>query len=186
GRDGDKRPLGCEETELCIRLSKAVPDAVLLIDDRAVIHHKVPAPRERFAYFRTRTYAEGLSKALVAKSVGSGKGLESERRYTTRVLPAGVVRGLRDAALGRRGGAGRAGAIIAGVVTAAGGYAVGSAKARGGGVTFSSGPIAPLPPEPKESRESGESPTAESPSPKSPASLSPKSVESPAAESEAR
>ena len=144
GRDGDKRPLGCEETELCIRLAEALPEAVLLIDDRAVIHHKVPAVRERFAYFRTRSYAEGLSKALVARSVGAGKGLESERRYTTRVLPAGVVRGLRDAVLGRPGGAGRAGAIVAGVAAAAGGYAVGSARARRGTVTFSSGPIAPV------------------------------------------
>ncbi|MFF7205001.1 MULTISPECIES: glycosyltransferase family 2 protein [unclassified Streptomyces] len=147
GRDGDKRPLGCEETELCIRLAEALPEAVLLIDDRAVIHHKVPAVRERFAYFRTRSYAEGLSKALVARSVGADKGLESERRYTTRVLPAGVVRGLRDAVLGRPGGAGRAGAIVAGVAAAAGGYAVGSARARRGGVTFSSGPIAPVPAE---------------------------------------
>ncbi|MET7716710.1 glycosyltransferase family 2 protein [Streptomyces sp. NPDC005407] len=145
GRDGDKRPLGCEETELCIRLAEALPDAVLLIDDRAVIHHKVPAARERFAYFRTRAYAEGLSKALVARSVGADKGLESERRYTTRVLPAGVVRGLRDALLGRRGGAGRAGAIVTGVAAAAGGYVVGSVRARGGGTTFSSGPIAAAP-----------------------------------------
>ncbi|MFI6939738.1 glycosyltransferase family 2 protein [Streptomyces sp. NPDC050418] len=133
GRDGDKRPLGCEETELCIRLSRAMPEAVLLIDDRAVIHHRVPSVRERFGYFRTRTYAEGLSKALVARSVGSDKGLESERRYTTRVLPAGVARGLRDAALGRRGGAGRAGAIVAGVAAAAGGYVIGSVRARRGG-----------------------------------------------------
>ncbi|MGW7364857.1 glycosyltransferase family 2 protein [Streptomyces sp. NPDC054841] len=140
GRDGDKRPLGCEETELCIRLSRALPHAVLLIDDRAVIHHKVPAGRERFGYFRTRTYAEGLSKALVSHSVGSGKGLETERRYTTRVLPAGVARGLRDALLGRRGGAGRAGAIVAGVATAATGYALASVRTRGG-VAFSHGPI---------------------------------------------
>lgn len=119
GRDGDKRPLGCEETELCIRLTRARPDAILLIDDRAVIHHRVPRAREHFAYFRTRTYAEGLSKALVARSVGAAKGLESERRYTTRVLPAGVVRGVRDAVLARPGGAGRAGAIVAGVLTAA-------------------------------------------------------------------
>ncbi|KFF97071.1 family 2 glycosyl transferase [Streptomyces scabiei] len=139
GRDGDKRPLGCEETELCIRLSRARPDAVLLLDDRAVIHHRVPAARMRFAYFRTRTYAEGLSKALVARSVGAGKGLESERRYTTRVLPAGVARGLRDALLGRAGGAGRAGAIVAGVAAAAGGYVVGSVRARRGEVTFSVG-----------------------------------------------
>ncbi|PZH12420.1 family 2 glycosyl transferase [Streptomyces sp. NTH33] len=136
GRDGDKRPLGCEETELCIRLSRARPEAVLLIDDRAVIHHRVPAPRERFRYFRARTYAEGLSKALVARSVGADKGLESERRYTTRVLPAGVARGVRDALLARPGGAGRAGAIVAGVLTAAGGYAVGSVRARRGGARF--------------------------------------------------
>lgn len=130
GRDGDKHPLGCEETEFCIRLTRARPDAVLLIEHRAVIHHKVPAARERFDYFRSRTYAEGLSKALVTRRVGVGKGLESERRYTTRVLPAGVARGLRDALLGRRGGAGRAGAIVTGVVTAATGYAVGAFQAR--------------------------------------------------------
>ncbi|WP_405593190.1 glycosyltransferase family 2 protein [Streptomyces sp. NBC_01092] len=133
GRDGDKRPLGCEETELCIRLTQAVPEAVLLIDDRAVIHHKVPDARKRFGYFRRRTYAEGLSKAQVTHHVGARKGLESERRYTTRVLPAGVARGLRDTLLGRRGGAGRAGAIVAGVVTAATGYTVGMLRAHRGG-----------------------------------------------------
>ncbi|MEV6650682.1 glycosyltransferase family 2 protein [Streptomyces sp. NPDC051219] len=143
GRDGDKRPLGCEETELCIRLTRALPHALLLIDDRAVIHHKVPAARERFGYFRTRAYAEGLSKALVARSVGADKGLESERRYTTRVLPAGVGRGLRDALLGRPGGAGRAGAIVAGVAAAAGGYVLGSVRARRGGTTFKAAPIDP-------------------------------------------
>lgn len=143
GRDGDKRPLGCEETELCIRLTRARPDAVLLIDDRAVIHHKVPPARERFAYFRTRAYAEGLSKALVARSVGAQAGLSTERRYTTRVLPAGIARGLRDALLGRPGGAGRAGAIVAGVAAAASGYVVGAARARGsGGAGFA---VPPLP-----------------------------------------
>ncbi|MFJ8733055.1 glycosyltransferase family 2 protein [Streptomyces bauhiniae] len=141
GRDGDRRPLGCEETELCIRISRARPDAVLLIDDRAVIHHRVPEVRERFAYFRTRTYAEGLSKALVARSVGAAKGLESERRYTTRVLPAGLARGLRDAVLARPGGAGRAGAIVAGVLGAAGGYVVGSVRARRGGPRFAVPPV---------------------------------------------
>ncbi|MER8061309.1 MULTISPECIES: glycosyltransferase family 2 protein [unclassified Streptomyces] len=132
GRDGGRRPLGGEETELCIRLARARPDGVLLVDDRAVIHHRVPRARENFSYFRTRAYAEGLSKALVARSVGADKGLESERRYATRVLPAGVARGLRDALLGRPGGAGRAGAIVAGVLTAAGGFAVGSLRARRG------------------------------------------------------
>lgn len=136
GRDGQRLPLGGEETELCIRLTRALPDAVLLIDDRSVIHHRVPPARERFRYFRTRAYAEGLSKALVARSVGTREGLASERRYTTRVLPAGVARGLRDALLGRPGGAGRAGAIVAGVAAAAGGYALGTLRARGGATSF--------------------------------------------------
>ncbi|EFL27293.1 succinoglycan biosynthesis protein [Streptomyces himastatinicus ATCC 53653] len=119
GRDADKRPLGCEETELCIRLARARPDAVLLIDDRAVIHHKVPAARERFAYFRSRAYAEGLSKALVARSVGArGPGLgDPSRRYTTRggdrapLHHPGAARGRRPGAAGRParpGGRGRA------------------------------------------------------------------------------
>ncbi|RII18851.1 putative glycosyl transferase [Streptomyces sp. YIM 130001] len=137
GRDGDRRPLGCEETELCIRIARADPGAVLLVDDRAVIHHRVPAVRERFAYFRTRTYAEGLSKALVSRSVGAARGLESERRYTTRVLPGAVARGLADAVRGRPGGAGRAGAVLAGVAAAAGGYVVGGVRARRGGGSFS-------------------------------------------------
>ncbi|MFE9410358.1 glycosyltransferase family 2 protein [Streptomyces sp. NPDC006704] len=141
GRDGDRRPLGCEETELCIRLSGALPGAVLLIDDRAVIHHRVPAVRERFGYFRARAYAEGLSKALVARSVGRAKGLEAELRYTSRVLPAAVARGARDAVLGRAGGAGRAGAIVTGVAAAACGYLVGTLRARRGTMVFTVAPV---------------------------------------------
>lgn len=136
GRDGHRLPLGCEETELCIRLTRAVPEALLLIDDRSVIHHRVPAARERFGYFRDRAYAEGLSKALVTHSVGARAGLESERRYTTRVLPAGVARGVRDALLGRPGGAGRAGAIVAGLAATTAGYALGVWRARRDGGRF--------------------------------------------------
>ncbi|MFI8215018.1 glycosyltransferase [Streptomyces sp. NPDC085932] len=136
GRDGDRLPLGCEETELCIRLTRSVPGAVVLLEPRAVIHHKVPAPRERFAYFRTRAYAEGLSKALVARTAGAHKALESERRYSTHVLPAGLARGLRDTVHGRPGGARRAAAILAGFTAAAGGYLVGSLRARGRGGGF--------------------------------------------------
>ncbi|GFH79808.1 hypothetical protein Sgou_44780 [Streptomyces gougerotii] len=46
-----------------------------------------------------------------ARSVGAGAGLSSERRHTTRVLPAAVARGLADALRGRpgRGRAGRSG-----------------------------------------------------------------------------
>ncbi|HEX2313978.1 MAG TPA: glycosyltransferase family 2 protein, partial [Thermomonospora sp.] len=64
GRSFHRRPLGCEETEFCIRLRQAAPGLELVYDDTAVIWHRVPPERARFAYFRERCYAEGLSKAL--------------------------------------------------------------------------------------------------------------------------
>lgn len=132
GRAQGKRPLGCEETEFCIRLNQQMPGAVLLYDDRAKIWHRVAAERSRFAYYRSRCYAEGLSKAMVTRSVGASDGLSSERHYTTKTLPRGVVRGLGDALRGDATGAGRAGAIIAGLATVTAGYAVGALSGRGG------------------------------------------------------
>jgi glycosyltransferase involved in cell wall biosynthesis len=130
GRSAGKRPLGCEETEFCIRLSQRSPSSVFLFDNRAMIWHLVPAERCRFAYFRSRCYAEGLSKALVTASVGAADGLSSERRYTTRTLPSGVARGLADLLGGDRSGLGRAGAIVAGVTATTAGYVTGSVSRR--------------------------------------------------------
>jgi glycosyltransferase involved in cell wall biosynthesis len=130
GRSAGKRPLGCEETEFCIRLSQRSPGSVFLFDDRAMISHLVPANRCRFSYFCSRCYAEGLSKALVTASVGAREGLASERRYTTRVLPRGVARGVADLLRGDASGLGRAGAIVTGLAATAAGYAVGWAGRR--------------------------------------------------------
>ena len=127
---GNGRPLGCEETELCIRINQRQPGAVMLFDDRAMIRHLVPAERCRFSYFRARCYAEGLSKALVTANVGSHDGLSSERRYTTRTLPAGVARGIADFGRGDISGLGRAGAIAAGLGSTVAGYVVGSVTSR--------------------------------------------------------
>ncbi|HZB32941.1 MAG TPA: glycosyltransferase [Streptosporangiaceae bacterium] len=129
GRSVGKRPLGCEETEFCIRLGRRRPDSVLLFDDRAVIWHRVPATRARFGYLRARCYAEGLSKALVTRSVGAGDGLASERAHVLKTLPRGVLRGLATAGRGDVGGLGRAGAIVTGLSVTAWGYLVGSLTA---------------------------------------------------------
>jgi glucosyl-dolichyl phosphate glucuronosyltransferase len=131
GRAEGKRPLGCEETELCIRLSQRFPDAVIMFDNRSVIAHRVPAARCRFSYFRARCFAEGLSKAQVTRSVGAGSGLSSERAYATKTLPAGVLRGLADAVRGDVGGLGRAGAIVTGLGYTAAGYCAGAVRGRG-------------------------------------------------------
>jgi hypothetical protein len=124
------RPLGCEETEFSIRLGQRRPGSVLLFDPAARIGHRVPATRERFSYFRSRCYAEGLSKALVTSLVGTGDGLSSERAHALKALPLGCLRGLRDAVRGDLGGLGRAFAIAVGLTWTVWGYAVGTARLR--------------------------------------------------------
>lgn len=130
GRTADGRPLGCEETEFCIRLRQRDPRAVLLFDNRAVAWHMVPTARCRFAYFRSRCFAEGLSKAMVTVIVGAGDGLSAERRYTTRTLPRGMVRGVADLLRGDPSGLSRSGAIVTGLTATAAGYTVGSLRER--------------------------------------------------------
>jgi GT2 family glycosyltransferase len=124
------RPLGCEETEFCIRLRQRRPETVLLYDDGAVIWHRVPEARARLRYFRHRCYAEGLSKALVAQAVGAADGLANERAHALRTLPRGVLRGLAETG---HGGLGRAGAITLGLACTTWGYAVGTVSGHAAG-----------------------------------------------------
>jgi glucosyl-dolichyl phosphate glucuronosyltransferase len=125
-----RRPLGCEETEFCIRVSQHRPDWTFVFQPRAVIWHRVPAARARFAYFRSRCFAEGLSKAAVTRSVGVGDGLSAERKYITHTLTRGVVRGLGEALHGDRAGIEHSCAISVGLLATAAGYARGGAPLR--------------------------------------------------------
>jgi GT2 family glycosyltransferase len=123
GRVG-RTPLGCEETEFSIRARVATGGRIVQMPD-AEVEHRVTADRTRWRYFRRRCWAEGLSKALVARSVGSDAALERERSYVMRTLPTGVVRGLADACRGDRSGAARSAAIVAGLAITVTGYLVG-------------------------------------------------------------
>lgn len=125
GRTSAGPPLGCEETQFCIRLRQQSPESIFLIDHRAVVWHYVFDGRCTVSYFLARCFAEGISKARVEASVGSGDGLSAERAYTIRTLPPGVLRGIRDLLRGDAAGAGRATAIIAGLGVTASGYVLG-------------------------------------------------------------
>ncbi|MBJ7339227.1 glycosyltransferase [Mycolicibacterium sp.] len=120
------RPVGCEETEFCIRAGKARPNGVFLFDDRAAVTHRVPAARQSFAYFRTRCYSEGLSKAQVTSVAGVETGLASEWSYSTVTLPLGVLKGLFAAARGDLAGLQRAAAIVIGLGYTTVGYVIGT------------------------------------------------------------
>ncbi len=120
-------PLGCEETELCIRAHQRWPLDYFVYEPRAVIHHKIPANRTRVKYFVSRCYGEGLSKAAVSSAVGLGDGLAAERAYTLRALPKGIMNGVRDAVLGRdSAGLARAAAIVLGLSATVAGFVRGS------------------------------------------------------------
>lgn len=124
GRVGT-RPLGCEETELCLRIAARRPAAVLLHEPAAAVRHRVPAARATWAYFVARCYAEGLSKAHVARLGGSRAALSSERAYLRSTVPRAFVRALRP---GRPGGLRTASALAGGVGVTVAGYVAGRVR----------------------------------------------------------
>lgn len=119
------RPVGDEETQLGIEARARWPRARILHVPAARVEHSVPAQRATWRYLRSRCWHEGRSKALLTGSVGSSAALASERTYAARVLPAGVVRGLRDFLQGEPAGLTRAGGIVTALAVTAAGYLCG-------------------------------------------------------------
>jgi|GEM_PF-166555 len=135
GRIGT-RPLGCEETELCIRAAERRPGEVILYQPDAVVRHHVPAQRGTWAYFRSRCWSEGLSKAAVSRLAGAERATASERDYLRRTIPRGLLRGLAPG----RGGQplSTVPVLLAGVAITAAGYL--TARVRGVEPVRSPGP----------------------------------------------
>jgi glycosyltransferase involved in cell wall biosynthesis len=129
GRIGT-RPLGAEETELSIRLGRRWPDRRIVYEPRAAVDHLVPASRSTFRYFRSRCFAEGLSKAAVSKLVGTSRALVAERDYAVRTLGGGVLREVGRAIRGDRASLARAFAIVIGLAVTTAGYIVGAVSAQ--------------------------------------------------------
>ena len=94
-------PLGCEETELCIRLGQRSPGRRVVFEPRAVVHHRVTAARTTWPYLRSRSYAEGVSRRRSARLVGAADATSVETR-------------LRDAGADRRAAPGARAAVSAG------------------------------------------------------------------------
>jgi hypothetical protein len=144
GRVG-RTPIGCEETELSVRAQADRPEAAIVYVPDAVVRHRVPSSRSRFAYFRSRCYAEGRSKAVVTAFAGRGPGLATERGYALRVLPGGVVRGVADLLRGDPTGPGRSAAIVLGLAFTTAGYLAERAALAVGRRRLVVGPADPIP-----------------------------------------
>jgi GT2 family glycosyltransferase len=118
-------PLGCEETEFCLRASRAAADARIALVSGAEIGHHVPAARATVRYLLRRCYFEGVSKALVRR-LGDRRSLDTERTYLRNALPARVKASVRLALGGHVAeGLGLVGALIGSVGAATAGYLVG-------------------------------------------------------------
>jgi glycosyltransferase involved in cell wall biosynthesis len=121
GRVGT-RPVGCEETELAIRLTARTPGATVIYVPAATVDHHVSEERTNMSYFLRRCWHEGTSKATVVRLAGASSGLERERRHVAVVIPTAVLRDLRDFVTGDMGAFMRAVATVAGLGSAAAGY----------------------------------------------------------------
>lgn len=122
GRVGS-HPVGGEETEMCIRIGANNPSALIMFDPEARVQHHVSSDRVTLRYFRRRCYHEGMSKAVVADlatAANAAKPLTSERTYTTRVLPRGVV---RESSSMTADGFARAATMVFGLATTTAGFA---------------------------------------------------------------
>jgi GT2 family glycosyltransferase len=118
-------PVGCEETEICIRARQKWNDRNFIFEPRASVLHRVPEKRKKFEYFRSRCYGEGISKALISRFVGQKDGTQSEWTYTLNTLPRGFFRGLADLFRGDFAGVLRALAIFSGLFITTLGFLVG-------------------------------------------------------------
>lgn len=108
-------PVGCEETDLSIRVHQRWPEAEILYDPAASVEHVVPPIRGKVRYFLDRCRAEGRSKAVLTGMVGKDDGLSAERSYVRQTLPRGVFRNLGAALRGDAGGLSRAAMIFVGL-----------------------------------------------------------------------
>src|ERR1035437_1638460 len=123
-------PLGCEETELCIRYSTQYPNEHFMLAHRAVVHHRVPSSRLSWHYFWTRCWAEGLSKATVSSLVGSKSGLAAERIHVVTALPRELARTLRLIPDQPRTALTKASLLFVGTLIAAAGFLEGTVVLR--------------------------------------------------------
>jgi GT2 family glycosyltransferase len=126
GRVGS-HPLGCEETEFCVRAVRALAAGKLVLVPGAEVHHAVSSERGRPAYLLRRCFYEGISKALVRK-LGDPRSLDTERRYVRGVLTRRLWDSGKALLTGpeRLAAVGQIAATLGALIAAAIGYTIGA------------------------------------------------------------
>ena len=123
-------PPGCEDVELCSRVSQRNPSGILMYEPAAAVRHKIPRQRQTWTYLRSRCYAEGLSEARVARTAGAVGTHAAERSYVRSAVARGIWRSLADAGRGKLAGVQAAIALVTAVTVIRAGYLSGKVAAR--------------------------------------------------------
>lgn len=116
-----------EDTDLCLRAVAVQARGTWIYEPTGVAGHRVPLKRTTFGYFLYRCIHEGWGKAALAALNGTSESTSAEWLYTHRVLPEGIVRGLRDIVRGDVSGGMRSIAIVAGFSFTVAGFLTGRA-----------------------------------------------------------
>jgi glycosyltransferase involved in cell wall biosynthesis len=116
-----------EDTDLCLRASEGHGGGTWIYEPTGVAGHRVPAERTTLRYFAYRCFHEGWGKAALAELNGTDKSTSVEQRYARCVLPAALVRGLRETSRGDATGGLRSAAIVGGFTAAMIGFLAGRA-----------------------------------------------------------
>ncbi len=87
--------LGCklmcnEETEFAIRALKMSPSSKIIFDPSAIVYHKVARSRESLRYVWTRSFYEGISKAIISFNTDKSQVLSTEDSYLKFLLTAAI------------------------------------------------------------------------------------------------
>ena len=79
-----------EETEFAIRALKRIPNSKIIYEPSAVVYHKVGKNRQSLKYVWTRSFYEGISKAIISFKSGSPKVLSTENIYLKLLLSEAI------------------------------------------------------------------------------------------------
>ncbi|MCL0060398.1 glycosyltransferase family 2 protein [Dehalococcoidia bacterium] len=115
-------PRGGEEADLCLRIKHKMPEALIIYQPDAVIHHKVPSWRLSLRYLAQRSYNEGFYKRRLKKLCGDlcQKPLSTENSYLHYLLLAAIPQRLRK--FYKRGSLSQAGVIMVSIAAVGMGY----------------------------------------------------------------
>jgi GT2 family glycosyltransferase len=79
-----------EDTDVCIRMSKAWPAGTWVFVPGAIVDHEVGPERARFTFFLGRCFLEGHSKVQLARLNSGARELSDEYAYVWETLRGGL------------------------------------------------------------------------------------------------